>query len=299
MKQTQTEALLIKGVGGLYTVEAAGVLFHCRARGIFRKEKRPPLPGDRVLVQLNGQGDHTIEEILPRKNELLRPSAANIDRMFLVVSTTQPAPNLLLLDKMTAIAHIKGIQPIFIITKSDLSPPDALADIYTRAGFPVICTNPQVSDAVCAQISALLAGKISVFTGNTGVGKSTLLNRLMPKLDLDTGEISQKLGRGRHTTRHVELFPAAGGYVADTPGFSALELNETEPVLKEDLADAFADFAPYLGRCRFPDCAHVKDKGCAILGAVKKGEIAPSRHNSYCAMYESAKDLKEWELRKR
>ena len=299
MKQTQQEALLIKGVGGLYTVETAGVLFSCRARGIFRKQKRPPLPGDRVRIQLSEQGDNTIEELLPRKNELLRPSAANIDRMFLVVSTTQPAPNLLLLDKMTAIAHIKGIEPIFVLTKSDLSPPDELAGIYTRAGFPVLCVNPQSPDAVCAQLTALLAGKISVFTGNTGVGKSTLLNRLMPQLALDTGEISRKLGRGRHTTRHVELFPVAGGYVADTPGFSALELNETEPILKENLADAFADFAPYLGSCRFQDCAHIKDKDCAVLAAVTKGEIAPSRHSSYCALYESAKELKEWEVRKR
>jgi len=290
----QQNGLLIKGVGGLYTVKAADALFVCKARGIFRKEKRTPLPGDRVVIAPDGNGDATITDILPRKNELRRPAAANLDQIFLLASVREPRPNLLVLDKMTALAQHSGIELVLVITKTDLGDPAPLAAVYERAGFAVVRIHPEQAEGV-ARLRALLPEKISVFAGNSGVGKSTLLNRIDSSLQLATGEISAKLGRGRHTTRHVELYPVMGGHVADTPGFSALELEHTQPIRKEDLPHTFREFQPYLGNCRFTSCSHVKDKGCAILEAVQTGEIPRSRHESYCALYESVKDLREWD----
>lgn len=291
----QQNGLLLKGVGGSYTVKAADTLFVCKARGLFRKQGLTPLPGDYVKIETNGE-TNVLCEILPRKNSLTRPTAANVDRLFLVSSVCEPAPNLFLMDKLLSIACHNEIEPAVVLTKTDLGDPSALAAIYRLAGIPVFYAGMQ--DDIKA-LFALLHGSVTVFCGNTGVGKSTLLNRIDPSLALPTGEISTKLGRGRHTTRHVELFPIAGGYAADTPGFSSMELESAELIRKEDLPQTFPEFRPHLPYCRFTSCAHVTDKGCAVLEALQRGDIHPSRHTSYVQLYEAVKNLQEWQLKQK
>ncbi|MDR2686603.1 MAG: ribosome small subunit-dependent GTPase A [Oscillospiraceae bacterium] len=284
------EGRIHNSVGGSYAVATPEGPLVCRARGLFRKQGVTPLVGDLVRVERIGQKEGYIQEILPRKNALARPPLANLDQLFLLCSTAQPRPNLRLLDTLAAVAELAGIEPVIVFTKCDLAGGEDLARIY-RA-FPCFALS---IDSGIEGIRALFQGKTSAFCGNTGVGKSTLLNRAVPELQLPTGEISAKLGRGRHTTRHAELYPAAGGWVADTPGFSALEPLEQQALTKDSLAGGFREFAPHLGECRFPDCAHVRDSGCAVIKAVKAGEIPRSRHESYCALYETLKNKKEWE----
>jgi len=263
----------------------------CRARGLFRKQGITPLVGDfcEIEHQHGGEIEGYITNILPRNNELRRPPVANLDQLFLLCSMRQPRPNLPLLDTLIATAEIADIAPVIIFTKCDLDNADGFMQIYQRCGYPVFAVQPN-SDA--SEIAALLAGKTSAFCGNTGVGKSTLLNRIAPELDIPTGEVSVKLGRGRHTTRHVELFPAAGGWVADTPGFAFFEALELD---KDNVAQGFVEFADYAGKCKFHDCAHVKDSGCAVLAAIAAGEIAKTRHESYVALYNELKDKRDWE----
>ena len=289
---TLIDGRIHNSVGGSYAVMTAEGAFSCRARGLFRKQGVTPLTGDHVRIELTGGGGGYIIEILPRKNELSRPPVANLDRLFLLSSTIAPRPNLRLLDTLIAAAELAGIDPVIVFTKCDLAGGEAFAVIYRQCGFNSFAVSP---DSDIDGISALLKDKVSAFCGNTGVGKSTLLNRIAPQLALPTGEISDKLGRGRHTTRHVELFPAAGGWVADTPGFSSFEAQRQAALTKETVAMGFREFARYEGQCRFPDCAHVKDSGCAIVKAVRAGEIPASRHESYCALYEALKIKKDWE----
>lgn len=278
-------------VGGSYRVATAEGDITCRARGLFRKLGITPLTGDWVSIERSGAEGY-IQEVLPRKNELARPPLANLDQLFLLSSTQQPRPNLRLLDTLIATAELAGIAPVILFTKCDLSEGESLAEIYRKSGFVSFAVLPE-SDI--SEVAALLAGKVSAFCGNTGVGKSTLLNRLAPGLALPTGEISMKLGRGRHTTRQVELFPVQGGFVADTPGFSSFEAQRQAALTKDSLPLAFREFTPYAGQCRFQDCAHVKDSGCAIAAAARAGEIPQSRYDSYCALYAALKDKKEWE----
>lgn len=222
---------------------------------------------------------------------------ANLDQAVLVSAVVDPAPNVLVLDRMIAIAECKGVSPVLVFTKTDLASPEKWVTIYRNAGFPVLTACPQ---SPLEELIPYLSGRLTVFAGNTGVGKSTLLNALLPGLGLSTGEISRKLGRGRHTTRHVELFPVGeGGLVADTPGFSSFDPEQGEVILKEALPGAFREFAPYIGQCRFTGCSHTCEKGCAVLSALKAGKIEPSRHNSYCTLYQEVKDIKEWELNKK
>jgi len=297
------EGRIHSGVGGSFAVATGEGTFACRARGLFRRQGVTPLVGDWVRIERIDKEEGYIQEILPRKNALARPPLANLDQLFLLCSTREPRPNLRLLDTLIAVAELSGIASVVVFTKCDLEGGGVYAGIY-RA-FPCFEVFPG-SDI--EEIRALFGGKTSVFCGNTGVGKSTLLNRLVPALGLPTGEISAKLGRGRHTTRHVELYPAAGGWVADTPGFSALEPETPSPasrelpqggarqaLTKDNLALGFREFAPFTGGCRFPDCAHVKDSGCAVVQAVKAGEIPRTRHESYCAVYEALKNKKDWE----
>ncbi|MCL2298581.1 MAG: ribosome small subunit-dependent GTPase A [Firmicutes bacterium] len=284
------EGRIHSGVGGSFAVAADEGVLACRARGLFRKQGVTPLVGDRVRIERVGGKEGYIREILPRKNALARPPLANLDQLFLLSSTAQPKPNLRLLDTLVAAAELSGIAPVVVFTKCDLAGAEEYAAIYKA--FPCFTIS---MDSDIEPIRALFQGKTSAFCGNTGVGKSTLLNRIAPELALPTGEISAKLGRGRHTTRHVELYPAEGGWVADTPGFSVLEPLEQETLTKETLADGFREFAPYLGKCRFPDCAHDKDSGCAVIKAVRAGDIPRSRHESYRALYEELKKKKDWE----
>ena len=291
------EGIIIKGIGGFYYVEADGEIYECKARGVFRKSGIKPLAGDRVKISINDNAENTIDEIFERSSVLVRPPVANVDRLFIVSSVCEPKPVLLIIDRMTALAANQGIEPVVVFTKNDLESADEYIEIYRKAGikaFSVSCVNGEGVE----EVKEALKGHISAFCGNSGVGKSSLLNVIDPKLGLKTGEISDKLGRGRHTTRHSELFKVEGGYVADTPGFSSFETDETEPILKEDLPYAFKEFEKYIGQCKFTSCLHMKDKGCRIIQAVEDGDIPISRHESYCFMMEQAKNIKEWELKK-
>ena len=285
---------IIRQTGGFYYVDTGGAVIECRARGLFRKQGITPLVGDIAEMEPTDNAKGFLVGIAARKNSLARPPVANIDRLLLILSVADPAPNLLVVDKMLAIAEHKGIDAAIVVTKADLSNARPLCDLYRSVGYEVVCLN-SLADSPGA-VAALINGRICVLAGNTGVGKSTLLNALDPALALKTGETSQKLGRGRHTTRVTELFSLCGGLIADTPGFSSLETAQLELIKKDALELCFREFAPYLGQCRFTGCSHTKEKGCAVLSAVQSGEIAPSRHESYLAMYGEAKQIKDWEV---
>lgn len=290
--------LITKATGGFYYVTVGSELYECRARGVFRKEGISPLVGDHVKMEVIGEGKGQVSEILPRKNALVRPPLANLDTFVIVTAVADPAPNHLVIDKMMAIACHKQIRPMLVITKSDLGSAEELEEIYGKIGIPVFTVTDK-SDEGIDRIRAALSHGISAFSGNTGVGKSSLLNRIDSRLALETGETSQKLGRGRHTTRHVQLYPIGeDGYIADTPGFSAVELERYEVIFKEELADCFPEFSEYIGSCKFTGCSHTVEKGCAVLEAMRQGKIHPSRHENYCRLYENAKKIKEWELKK-
>ncbi len=289
---------IVKGIGGFYYVDADDVIYECKARGNFRKQGIAPTVGDNVVFTVNedNTAENRIEQILERKNLLIRPPLANLDKLFIVSSMVEPKINTLVIDKMVAIAEYKKIEPIIVLTKVDLDNDYAsIVRTYESAGFLVIvCDNTTGLGA--QQMREQLTGCISAFCGNTGVGKSSLLNNMFPDLQLATGETSKKLGRGKHTTRHCELFKAEGGYIADTPGFSSLDLERCETIYKDELPYCFREFVPYLDCCKFStNCAHIHDKGCAVCAAVERGEIANSRHESYIAMYNEVKDIKEWQ----
>lgn len=295
MASKPLEGLVRKGIGGFYTVETPEGFFTCTARGRFRKARISPYAGDRVRILGEEDGTGALEEILPRRNFLVRPPLANLDQLFIVSSLRDPYPEPLIIDKTIAVAELEGIQPALVLTKTDLEDASSLKAIYDLAGVPCLVVSSVTGEGV-DQVRKLLAGKVSAFTGNSGVGKSTLLNALFPQLELKTGEISQKLGRGRHTTREVELYKLEdGGYVADTPGFSTFEIERYRLTEKECLVYGFREFEPYLGQCQFTSCSHTCEKGCAILQAVEEGKIARSRHESYCAMYQEIKDVKQWQ----
>ena len=288
---------ILKSISGFYVVEAGQELYTCKARGVFRKTGTTPLVGDLVRITAgSADTEGTVDEVLPRRNALTRPPVANLDNLFIIVSVCEPEPNALVTDRLTAIAAYHHIEPILVVTKSDLGNAEPLSAVYRKAGFRTFCVGAHEQEDV-PQIRELLRGRISAFAGNTGVGKSTLLNALDPALSIATAQISRKLGRGRHTTRHVELYRTCGGYVADTPGFSAMDLENGAFIHKDELQYCFREFAPYLGECRFTSCAHVCDKGCRVLEAVRQGEIAPSRHASYAALYEEAKQIKDWQIK--
>ncbi len=287
---------IIKGIGGFYYVEAADEIFECKARGVFRKEKLTPLVGDKVTVSINDNAENTVDEIMPRKNVLTRPPVVNIDNLIIVVSTVEPKPSTLVIDKLIAVAEHKDIEPIIVITKSDLASAREIYDIYTLAGFNTITVSNETGSGI-DEVKAVLNGKISALTGNSGVGKTSLLNNLDSSLDLKTAHISKKLGRGRHTTRQAELYRVCGGFVVDTPGFSSFEIDKDDIIMKDELPYCFRDFSEYIDKCKFfPSCTHTADKGCAVIEAVNEGKISKSRHNSYVQLYNSVKDIKEWNL---
>ncbi len=292
MSSVPESGIIIKCLGGLYSVESPTGIYECKARGVFRSKGISPSVGDGVTVE-NG----VITEVAPRRNYIIRPPLANLDQIIFIVSTVSPPPNLLLLDKFIAVAEYKGITPVVVITKTDLGDSSMIHEIYEKIGIRVLEVNYDAPETVEA-VREVLKGRISAFTGNSGAGKSTLLNAVDPSLEIPTGEISRKLGRGRHTTRHAELYKLAeGGYIADTPGFSTFETNRYDIIRKEELAGCFREFDGLTDQCRFRDCAHVCEKGCAVVEAVESGDIPKSRHESYCTMYEEARQLKEWELK--
>ncbi|MBE6753300.1 MAG: ribosome small subunit-dependent GTPase A [Ruminococcaceae bacterium] len=291
------EGTIIKGIGGFYYVEAAGSVYECRARGLLRKQGIIPLAGDRCELR-TGEGDMPLVwSIKERRNSLVRPPVANIDKLLITVSSVSPEPNMLVIDRMTANAELAGIEPVIVITKLDLKPCDEVAETYRKAGYRVIGVNYQTGEGV-EEVRAEMKGCVSAFAGNSGVGKSTLLNAIEPQLAQKTAEISQKLGRGRHTTRTVELFRLSfGAVIADTPGFSSFDTELCSVIEKDVLPECFREFEQYIGQCRFTSCAHLCEKGCAVVAAVERGDIAKSRHESYCVMYEEAKSIKPWENR--
>ncbi len=287
---------ILKGIGGFYYVEAADKkIYECKARGVFRKEKIIPLAGDNVTISVDENNKNSIDRIHERKNFFNRPPVANVDKLVIVSSTCDPKPNLLIIDRLTVVAVFKGVKPIIVFTKDDLSSADEYTEIYKNAGFSVFSVSNETGEGV-EDVKQCLENGISVFTGNSGVGKSSLINRIFPGMELETGEISRKLGRGRHTTRHVELYPFGNGYIADTPGFSSLDFETNDLIRKDELADCFPDFAEYLGKCKFSSCAHVNDKGCQIVEAVRNGKIEKSRHESYVTMFNEVKNIKDWQL---
>lgn len=295
--RNETEGLIVKATGGFYYVDNGKSVIECRARGLFRKAGMSPLVGDRVKFLLLPNNKGSIEEIYPRKNAFVRPPLSNLDQLIMVVSVAEPEPNLLVIDKLIAVAEHQDVEPILVFTKTDLASSKAYADIYRKSGFTVIETSAHEHRGGDAVLK-ILEGKISAFSGNSGVGKSTLLNNIFPELGIATSEISKKLGRGRHTTRHVELFKVGEhGWVADTPGFSSIDLEKVELIRKDALSYCFREFEPYINKCKFTGCSHVSEKGCAVLKAVEEGEIPKSRHQNYCLLYEEAKSIKEWELK--
>lgn len=294
MSEQKREGTILKALSGFYYVQCGEELITTRARGKFRYKKITPLVGDRVAITLQEDGSGSLDEILPRRNFFQRPAVANIDQMVIIASGAIPVTDPFLVDRITALAESKGCEPIICINKWDLVQAEELFDIYTAAGFHTIKVSAETGLGI-QELRGLLAGKVSAFTGNSGVGKSSILNALEPDFGIATGEISEKLGRGRHTTRHVELFPVSGGLIADTPGFSAFDTDKGEIREKEVLQHTFREFKPYLDQCRFIGCAHVKEKGCAVLAALKAGDIQPSRHRSYVRLYELAKENKPWE----
>ena len=289
---------IVKALSGFYYVDAgAGEPVPCRGRGTLRHQRLSPLVGDQVDITLTQDGKGMVDAVLPRKNQFSRPAVANIEQMVIVCSGAVPVTDPFLIDRMAAMAEWKGCDPLILFNKCDLERAEELVRLYRESGFPTLQVSAETGEGMDA-LAAAVAGKVSAFTGNSGVGKSSILNALQPGFGLEVGEVSEKLGRGRHTTRHVELFPVAGGLVADTPGFSSFDVEQMEAIPKEELAQAFREFRPYMDQCRFQGCAHVKERGCAVQAAVEEGIIAPSRHKSYVRLYEQAKEIPQWELEK-
>ena len=290
------EGVVIKAISGFFYVETSeGTVVECRARGRFRLEKNTPLVGDRVGFEHTEQGKGYLTSILPRKNSFVRPPVANIDIMVIVASAAIPVTDPYLIDRMTATAHRNGCETIVCINKCDLDPARMLYETYSGAGLKTIRTSAETGEGL-RELQCDISGCICAFTGNSGVGKSSILNMLDPNFCIAVGDISKKLGRGRHTTRHVELFKlSCGALIADTPGFSSFDTDRLTQ--KDHLQHLFPDFEPYLGNCRFHDCAHIKEPGCAVIQALKSGLIQNSRHGSYVRLYEQANEYKEWEYK--
>ena len=287
---------ILRSISGFYDVRTASGTVTCRARGILRREGSSPLTGDLVEITLE-KGKGMVERILPRKNSFVRPAVANIDALVIFAANVNPVTEPFLIDRVAAIAGDQEVPVYLCVNKCDLDPARELARIYEHAGFPVIRTSAETGEGV-EQLRELLKGKLTAFTGNSCVGKSSILNRLYPELRLPTGEVSDKLGRGRHTTRHVELYALDGNtYVADTPGFSSFDTDQMDVILKENLQYAFPDFGPWLGRCQFHDCTHRQEPGCAVRAALKEGSLEKTRYESYCKLYEKASQIKLWELK--
>lgn len=289
-----SEKVILKSIGGFYYVKSGDEVIECKAKGKFRNLSLSPVAGDIVDTEFDGS-TNVITKIYPRKNKFIRPPFANLDLLVLVISTVDPAPNYLVIDKMCAIAENKDVQVIMVITKTDMAEYENIRSVYAKAGFKVFYTGAD-DDGQLEEIRREMQGKLCAFSGNSGVGKSTLLNKLFPHLSLETGITSKKLGRGKHTTRRVEIFETDGCMVADTPGFSSVELVDDNFISKDDLQYAFVEFAPYLGSCKFADCRHINEIGCAVKGAVDEGKIPQSRYESYKALYDRQKNIKEWEL---
>ena len=287
---------IIRSLSGFYEVQTQSGTVTCRGRGSLRRGNESPLTGDMVEISVE-KGKGMVERILPRKNRFIRPAVANIDALVIFAANTNPVTEPFLIDRVAAIAGDREVSVILCVNKCDLDPAVDLIRIYQNAGFQVIRASAETGEGV-EELRQLIKGKLVAFTGNSGVGKSSMLNRLCPELALATGEVSEKLGRGRHTTRHVELYDLGDDtFVADTPGFSSFDTDQMEVLLKENLQYAFPDFEAYLGSCQYHDCTHRKEPGCAVRQAVEEGKIEKTRYDSYLRLYEKASQIKQWELK--
>lgn len=288
-----------KALSGFYYVDTGSEVLTCRARGKFRKEGISPLVGDRVEVQELGNGEGVVDKLLPRRNYFNRPAVANIDQLVVIASAAIPKTDPFLIDRVAALAALKDCEVVVLLNKCDLDRADELYEIYRKAGFQTLRVSAETGEGL-EKLKEIIRGKLSAFTGNSGVGKSSILNALDPEFRLKVGEISDALGRGRHTTRHVELFQlSCGAEIIDTPGFSSFESEELSLELKRRLPETFREFAPYLDDCRFVGCSHTKEKGCAVLEAMKQGRIQKCRHESYLRLHEELKPLKDWQEHKK
>ena len=289
-----SDGRIIRSLSGFYEVKTDEGMVTCRARGSLRRGSEIPLTGDLVTISVE-RGKGMVEKIRPRRNSFVRPAVANVDALVVFAANVNPVTEPFLIDRVAAIAGDQEVQVYICVNKCDLDPAKDLIRIYTHAGFEVIAASAETGEGI-EQLRELIQGKLAAFTGNSGVGKSSILNRLCPQLQLPTGEVSEKLGRGRHTTRHVELYDLGGGtLVADTPGFSSFDTDQMDVMLKENLQYAFPDFGVHLGKCQFHDCSHRKEPGCAVTAALAAGEIEPTRYDSYLRLYEKASQIKEWE----
>ena len=287
---------IVRSLSGFYDVQLPGGVVSCRGRGVLRRQHITPLTGDLVEITVE-RGKGMVEAVLPRQNSFIRPAVANVDALVIFAANVNPVTEPFLIDRVAAIAGNQNVQSVLCVNKCDLDPAKRLREIYERAGFQVFAVSAVTGEGL-EPLRAFLRGKLTAFTGNTGVGKSSILNALCPALALPTGEVSEKLGRGRHTTRHVELYALdESTYVMDTPGFASFDTDQMDVILKENLQYAFPDFAPYIGRCQFADCSHRQEPGCAIRAAVEKGLLEPTRYDSYCRLYEKSAQIKEWELK--
>ena len=287
--------IILKALSSFYYVENDGVIYECKARGNFRKSGISPLVGDKVEFDITEGEKGIVNSILPRKNYLVRPNVANIDKLFIVSSYSTPAPNAFIIDKIAAIAEYKGIEPIIVFNKCDMGDFSCWENIYKNSGFKTFTVSAEKGEGIEAILSEL-EESVSAFTGNSGVGKSSILNCVFGNKNIETGEVSEKLGRGRHTTRHIEAYRLEnGGIVLDTPGFSSLDYTSRDYEFKENLAHYFRDFGDSIYECKFSTCSHTKESGCGVLKAVSDGKIEKTRHNSYAQLFEEMKDLKPWE----
>ncbi len=286
--------ILIKAISGFYYVACDSNVYECKARGNFRKAGVSPVVGDIVEFSLTDNTHGIVESVATRKNLFNRPLVANIDKLFIVSAYTTPAPDTVMIDRLTALAVYNNIEPIIVFNKADMGSFDRFYNIYTAAGFKTYIVSAK-DNAGIDLLKSEMQNCVCAFSGNSGVGKSSILNALFPNLQLKTGEVSDKLGRGRHTTRHTELFFVGdGAYVVDTPGFSTVDNNEDLYEFKLALPECFPDFAEYLGCCKFTSCSHTAEKGCAVIDAVKNGKIQQSRHESYLALLAELKDVTAW-----
>lgn len=288
---------IMKGIAGFYYVNVVGSgLYECKAKGIFRKEKIKPLVGDEVEIEVLDESEKTgnIERILPRRNELIRPAVANIDQALVIFAVTDPKPHFNLLDRFLVMMERKEIPVVLCFNKKDIAQPEEageLKEIYGTCGYPLILSSALTGENM-ESIREILDGKTTAVAGPSGVGKSSLINLLQPEARMETGSISRKIARGKHTTRHSELICVEDdSYIMDTPGFSSLYVNDFE---KEELKNYFREFAPFEGQCRFHGCSHVHEPGCAVKGAVEEGRIHRIRYADYLEMYRELKDKKKY-----
>ena len=291
MEEKRT-GVVIKGIGGNYDVACGDEILRCRASAKLRRDG-VLAAGEYVTLRVTGSGGYILER-QPRRNGLIRPAIANIDQLVILCSQAPPVTDPYLIDKVTVVALYQGIQPIILLNKCDLHPSGELYDAYQKAGFSVVRASAVTGEGV-EELTAMLAGKISAFTGNSAIGKSSILNRIDSRFGLQVGDMSEKIARGRHTTRHVELLRLGnGGLVADTPGFSTFDAVRMEKLTRENLQHYFPELEPYFARCRFSDCRHIKEPGCLVREAVERGDIARSRYESYCKLYKEVAAQKLW-----